>query len=65
MSAWVYESQNELIESFVSGRDTFVSFADKSIIFVEVVSVSFRQTSQASDLNSDIRALLASNVHEN
>ena len=58
--------QIESIESFVSGRDTFVSLPTGygSVILV-VVSVVFQQRPLISDLDSDILASLASNVHEN
>ena len=58
--------QIESTESFVSGRDTFVSLSTgygKSVILVEVVSVVFQQRPHISDLDSDILASLASNVH--
>ena len=59
--------QIESIESFVSGRDTFVSLPTGygSVILVEVVSVVFQQRPHISDLDSDILASLATNVHEN
>ena len=60
--------QIELIESFVSVRDTFISLLTrygKSIILVEVVSVVSQQRPHTSDLNSDILTSLASNIHEN
>ena len=59
--------QIESIESFVSGRDTFVSLPTGygSVILIEVVSVIFQQRPHISDLDSDILASLASNVHEN
>ena len=58
--------QIESIESFVSGRDTFVSLPTGygSVILV-VVLVVFQQRPHISDLDSDILASLASNVHEN
>ena len=58
--------QIESIESFVSGRDTFVSLPTGygSVILVEV-SVIFQQRPHISDLDSDILASLATNVHEN
>ena len=58
--------QIESIESFVSGRDTFVSLPTGygSVILV-VVSVIFQQRPHISDLDSDILASLATNVHEN
>ena len=59
--------QIESIESFVSGRDTFVSLPTgygKSVILVEVVSVVFQQRPHISDLDSDILTSLAPNVHE-
>ena len=58
--------QIELLESFVSGRDTFVSLPTgygKSNILVEVVSVNSRQRPHTSDLNSALLISLASNVH--
>ena len=59
--------QIESIESFVSGRDTFVSLPTgygKSVILVEVVSVIFQQRPHISDLDSDILTSLAPNIHE-
>ena len=60
--------QIESIESFVSGRDTSVflpAVYGKSVILVEVVSDIFQQRPHISNLDSDILASLASDVHEN
>ena len=60
--------QIELIGSFVSGRDTFISLPieyGKSIILVEIISTISQQRPHTSNLNSDILASLASNIHKN
>ena len=64
----VQPKQIEVLESFVSGRDSFVSLPTeygKSIILLEVVPVISRQRSHTSDLNSALLISLASNVHQN
>ena len=60
--------QIESTESFVFGRDTFVSLPTgygQSVILVELVSVVFQQRPHISDVDSDILASLACDVHEN